>query len=41
MIEKALVGLSGYGGGHDYACGASVKYDDFERFIKSFKEQLE
>ncbi len=40
ILEKALVGLHGYGGGHDHACGASVPKDDFERFLTQLREQL-
>ncbi len=40
IIQNALVGLSGYGGGHDYACGSSVKYEDFDKFIDKLREQL-
>jgi len=39
-IEKSLVGINGYGGGHDYACGASVDADDFERFIENFRKEI-
>ena len=40
MLEKALVGVDGYGGGHEHACGACVKADDFDKFLKQLKEQL-
>ena len=40
MLKKALVGVQGYGGGHEYACGAGVKKEDFERFIRNLEEQL-
>ena len=40
IIEKALIGLEGYGGGHTYAAGASVKKSDFERFLSVIKEEL-
>lgn len=39
-ITKALDGLDGYGGGHDYACGSCVKSKDFEKFVESFKKEL-
>ena len=41
LLEKALEGLEGYGGGHEHACGASVKINDFEQFVKQLEEQLE
>jgi oligoribonuclease NrnB/cAMP/cGMP phosphodiesterase (DHH superfamily) len=41
ILEKALIGISGYGGGHDHACGACIKKDDFDRFISNVKQELE
>ena len=40
ILKNALVGIEGYGGGHEYACGASVKKEDFERFIENIKSQI-
>lgn len=40
IIEKALVGVEGYGGGHEYACGANVKKEDFKRFVDNIREQI-
>ena len=40
LLKKALVGIRGYGGGHDHACGASIKKDDFELFVDKFKEAV-
>lgn len=40
VIDKALVGVDGYGGGHEYACGANVKKGDFKRFIEGIREQI-
>jgi len=40
MLEKALKGVDGYGGGHVYACGAAVKEQDNETFIKAIRKQL-
>jgi len=37
IIDKALAGLNGYGGGHENACGMNIKKYDFEEFIKRFK----
>lgn len=36
-LEKALVGIDGYGGGHEKACGANVAKEDFNQFIENFK----
>jgi single-stranded DNA-specific DHH superfamily exonuclease len=41
VLEKALVGIEGYGGGHEYACGASIKEPDFERFVENYEKELE
>ncbi|MBU0628831.1 MAG: DHH family phosphoesterase [Nanoarchaeota archaeon] len=40
ILEKALIGVEGYGGGHEYACGANVKKDDFERFVENIRGQI-
>lgn len=41
ILEKALSGVQGYGGGHEYACGACVKKEDFERFVESLREDID
>lgn len=40
LIEKALDGVNGYGGGHDHAAGACVKIRDFERFVANIRKQF-
>ena len=40
-LEKALAGLEGYGGGHEFACGANVKKEDFERFVEVLREEVQ
>lgn len=40
IIEKALAGLDGYGGGHEHACGLNIKTKDFNEFIRRFKEMI-
>jgi single-stranded DNA-specific DHH superfamily exonuclease len=40
ILEKALQGVEGYGGGHEHACGANVKKKDFKRFIETFKKLI-
>ena len=37
VLEKALVGIEGYAGGHDHACGGAVKTHNFDRFIENVK----
>lgn len=40
VLEKALEGVDGYGGGHKYACGAAVKKHDFEKFMMQLKANM-
>ncbi len=40
LLQKALVGIEGYGGGHEVACGASIKAEDFGRFVESFVDEM-
>jgi single-stranded DNA-specific DHH superfamily exonuclease len=39
-LAKALVGIDGYGGGHENACGAVIKNEDFEKFVDNLREEL-
>ena len=39
-LEKALIGIEGYGGGHPNACGAVIKEGDWARFLENFKREL-
>jgi len=40
ILEKSLVGIDGYGGGHEYACGACIKTHDFKRFVSNLKKKI-
>lgn len=40
ILSKSLEGINGYGGGHDNACGACIKRDDFDVFFEQFKSNL-
>ena len=40
ILQKSLVGIKGHGGGHQHACGAVVKEDDWERFLENFKQEI-
>ena len=40
ILKNSLSGLEGYGGGHEYACGANIKETDFEEFIKRLKNNI-
>lgn len=39
-LKKALQGIEGFGGGHEFACGANIKKHDFKRFLEKFKKEL-
>ena len=41
LLEKALEGLEGYGGGHEYACGANVSKKDFPVFLERIRKGIE
>ncbi len=40
VLEIALRGIDGFGGGHEFACGGSVKEKDFSRFIENLKAEV-
>lgn len=40
ILEKSLAGLEGYGGGHEFACGANVNEKDFKEFIKRMNKNM-
>ena len=40
ILEKALEGLEGFGGGHEHACGAVVKKEDFDEFIERIRQEI-
>ncbi|MBD3259300.1 hypothetical protein GF371_01575, partial [Candidatus Woesearchaeota archaeon] len=40
ILEKALSGLKGYGGGHPTTCGACVAVEDFEEFLNRLKKEV-
>ncbi|MEM4366231.1 MAG: DHH family phosphoesterase, partial [Candidatus Woesearchaeota archaeon] len=39
-LETALVGIEGYGGGHEFACGGVIKSHNFKRFIENLRAEL-
>ncbi len=39
-LEKSLIGINGYGGGHDRACGGAVKKYDFTKFLDNFRSAI-
>jgi len=40
-LKKALVGIRGYGGGHEFACGGNVKEEDFPKFIEQLRKAIQ
>lgn len=40
ILEKALINVKGYGGGHDHACGGCVAKRDFDLFIDNIRREL-
>lgn len=38
LLEKAMVGIDGRFGGHEYACGGSVKDADWSHFLGNLRE---
>lgn len=40
VVERALVGIDGHGGGHERACGSNVKKEDFGQFVENLKVEL-
>jgi oligoribonuclease NrnB/cAMP/cGMP phosphodiesterase (DHH superfamily) len=41
IIEKALAGCEGFGGGHEHASGGNIKADDFDQFMHNFRGLLD
>ena len=40
IVNESLLGLDGYGGGHELACGASINTNDFPKFLERFKNLI-
>jgi len=40
-LTRALIGIEGYGGGHEHACGAAIKKHDFKRFVENLRRELD
>ncbi len=38
LVKSSLKGLDGYGGGHEHACGVTVKKNDFGKFLSRFRK---
>ncbi|MBI4148552.1 DHH family phosphoesterase [Candidatus Woesearchaeota archaeon] len=39
-LKNALIDVQGYGGGHEHACGAAVKQEDFPCFLENLRREL-
>lgn len=39
-LKKALIGVGGYGGGHEFTCGANVKKEDFSKFMEQLRKAI-
>jgi nanoRNase/pAp phosphatase (c-di-AMP/oligoRNAs hydrolase) len=40
ILKKSLIGIDGYGGGHEYACGANVKKHHLKEFLDNIRKNL-
>ena len=40
LLEEALQGIDGYGGGHENACGGSIATPDWTRFLEAFTQRV-
>ena len=40
ILSKALEGIEGSGGGHEFTCGAHIRKIDYEKFLKRIEEAL-
>jgi len=40
IVQKAIKGLEGYGGGHEFACGANVAKKDFSLFMERISSEV-
>ena len=40
LLEKALIGIEGYGGGHEMACGGSIKRHDWQQFLDNLRREI-
>ena len=40
LLQKALIGIDGYGGGHELACGGSIKVHDWEQFLTNLRREI-
>ncbi|MBI4144892.1 DHH family phosphoesterase [Candidatus Woesearchaeota archaeon] len=41
LVQRALIGVQGYGGGHEHAVGAGIKKEDFQLFLDNLRRELQ
>jgi single-stranded DNA-specific DHH superfamily exonuclease len=41
ILEQALQGVEGYGGGHEHACGCAIKINDFDKFVVNYRQAIQ
>jgi single-stranded DNA-specific DHH superfamily exonuclease len=41
ILEKALIGIEGYGGGHEFACGGNIKEHDWQQLLTNFEREID
>lgn len=39
-LANALISIKGYGGGHEQACGAVIKKEDFDNFLENLRKEI-
>ncbi|MGV8086035.1 MAG: DHH family phosphoesterase [Candidatus Woesearchaeota archaeon] len=40
VLERALVDIDGYGGGHEHACGGNITVKDWQKFLENLRREL-
>jgi len=40
LLERSLVDINGYGGGHEHACGGNVNVSDWPKFLENLRREL-
>lgn len=41
ILQKAIVNIDGYCGGHEQACGGAIKKYDFNKFLENLEKELD
>ena len=40
ILKETLSKVNGYGGGHEHACGACIKVEDFPQFVDTMRDKI-